>query len=136
MKTTKRFDKAVTKLYNAFHNGTLNWVDCRQCAIGNLCNGDKKWYLVLNSGIVNLQNYVGEAKKIIDNTGYNPYELAEIEQIFISYAKGKGQTEENLKGLCAVVEYLCELDNIPNIMDYTKLFETENNKPKYSLHEN
>lgn len=38
--------------------------------------------------------------------------------------------------LCAVVEYLCELDKIPNVMDYTKLFETENNQPKYSLHEN
>lgn len=37
------------------------------------------------------------------------------------------------KGFFAVVEYLCELDGIPNVMDYTCLFETENEKPKYEL---
>lgn len=133
MKTTKRFDNAVTKLYNAFHNGELNWSDCRKCVIGVLCNGDRRWHQVLNSGNVYLKNYTGELKQLIDRTGYNTSDLAKIEQLFLTYATGVGQTEDNYKGLCAVVEYLCELDNIPNVMDYTKLFETENYRPKYEL---
>lgn len=40
MKTTKRFDNAVTKLYNAFHNGELNAMDCTMCAVGNMCDNN------------------------------------------------------------------------------------------------
>ncbi|MBO6632862.1 MAG: Na(+)-translocating NADH-quinone reductase subunit F, partial [Psychroserpens sp.] len=36
-------------------------------------------------------------------------------------------------GLSEVVRFLCQLDGVPNVMDYTKLFETENNRPKYEL---
>ena len=41
--------------------------------------------------------------------------------------------EQQFKGLCAVVEYLCELDGIPNVMDYTSLFETKEGKPVKEL---
>ena len=37
------------------------------------------------------------------------------------------------KGLEAVVKYLCELDGIPNVMDYTSLFESVNDKPVNEL---
>ena len=33
-----RLENAITKLYNAFHNGELNSLDCRHCAVGNLCD--------------------------------------------------------------------------------------------------
>ena len=36
-------------------------------------------------------------------------------------------------GLTAVISYLCELDSVPNVMDYSKLFEYENNEPIYHL---
>ena len=43
MKTTKRFEKAVTRLYDAFHNGELYAYDCSKCAVGNMCNGNSAW---------------------------------------------------------------------------------------------
>ena len=38
-------------------------------------------------------------------------------------------------GLHTTIEFLCKLDNIPNVMDYSKLFEFENDVPKYKLPE-
>lgn len=35
---SERFTNAVTKLYNAFHKGTLNAWDCKACAVGNICD--------------------------------------------------------------------------------------------------
>ena len=32
-----------------------------------------------------------------------------------------------------VISYLCKLDSVPNVMDYSKLFEYENNEPIYHL---
>ena len=43
MKTTERFEKAVTKLYNAFHKGKLNAMYCDACAVGNMCDNDSSW---------------------------------------------------------------------------------------------
>lgn len=143
MKTTERFDKAVTKLYNAFHNGELNAMDCKMCAVGNMCDNTEEWVL----------NYESD-------TGYSQFELENIEKVFMQGYIPETETwrvvEKRFKGniladgwdaklvnkdnkdlcfiaLCAVIEYLCELDNTPNVMDYTKLFETENNQPKYQL---
>jgi len=36
MKTTERFEKAVSKLYNAFHENRLDASDCEHCAVGNI----------------------------------------------------------------------------------------------------
>lgn len=144
MKTTERFDKAVTKLYNAFHNNSLNAMDCAMCAVGNMCDNNPDWAFTYKT-----------------NTGYSAKEIKNIEQLFMhgynintekhiqleksfSFSgTGFGWDAKDVKcttnkhlvfiALCAVVEYLCELDNIPNVMDYTKLFETENDKPKYQL---
>ena len=41
--------------------------------------------------------------------------------------------QTQFKGLEAVINYLCELDNIPNIMEYTSLFEYQDNKPLKEL---
>jgi hypothetical protein len=143
MKTTKRFDRTISKLYPAFHNGTLDAMDCKKCAVGNMCNGDSSW----------------KHNGFITDTGYSPIELMWVEMIFMF-----GRIPENchpdkiisghekwrpddwdaseitnnkdiqFKALCAVIEYLCELDNIPNVMDYTCLFETkEDGTPKHEL---
>ena len=143
MKTSKRFDNAVTKLYNAFHNGELNSMSCSRCAVGNICDNKTEWNRVTGSTL-RLENYVGDVKEIIDKTGYSPQELSNIEALFMFgsadrktrsewadvlngsidfYSVKMTKKEAQFKGLCAVVEYLCELDNIPNLMDYTSLFE-------------
>ena len=49
--------------------------------------------------------------------------------------KPKDPTDKDLlfNGLNEVVKFLCYLDHVSNVMDYTKLFEFENEKPKYEL---
>lgn len=131
MKTTERFDNAVTKLYNAFHKGELNAYSPCACAVGNMLD---------NTSFIG-GYYPGaglrEVKSIENkDIGYSGIELYHVERIFIKCHIGQINltlVEKQFKGLCAVVEYLFELDNIPNVMDYTKLFETENDEPKYEL---
>jgi len=122
----KRFTDAVTKLYNAFHENRLNAMDGCECAVGNLCNNTNNW----------LNSYEDEMSV---NTGYSSEELITIELLFMYGIKSfldaelwepKDVIPENketvFNALSAVIEYLCELDNIPNIMEYKSLFETEN----------
>jgi len=136
MKTTKRFEDAVTKLYTAFHNNELNAFDCKHCAVGNICDVKQDWFIhhvnKIKSGIIELTN----EESLYSPPRYKDYsedEIVKIEYVFLSeWAKEKskkgGDKEIQFKGLCAVVEYLCELDNIPNVMDFTSLFYTEDNK--------
>ncbi len=88
---------------------------------------EKDFFISYKSEIPNLT---------IKRTGYSVYELAMVEAIFISehhYATPVKECQFN--GLCAVVEYLCELDNIPNVMDIQSLFEYENDYAKKELSE-
>lgn len=144
MKTTPRFDSAVSKLYNAFHEKRLIGNDCTACAVGNMCDNSGSWFGAVDSARPELNmNYIKITKlplmkNVVDNetiikTGYSGNQLAMIETLFLSEIDIVENEETQFKGLCKVVEYLCELDNIPNIMDYTRLFETENNQPKYQL---
>jgi hypothetical protein len=144
MKLPIRLENAITKLYPAFHNGLLDALDCGMCAVGNMCNGGVNWDsnpLFARNKIfgayckeIITDEEIAEGIKEIQSTGYSAEELANVELIFLNACeRRKGTKEQQFKGLCAVVEYLCELDNIPNVMDYTKLFETENNQPKYQL---
>lgn len=145
MKTTKRFENAVIKLYNAFHEGTLDAFNCKHCAVGNMCNNSFNWGSYADDRYITekLSHKTTPTKEEL-STGYNPEELANVEELFLygvrigaegmKWNLGYKQNKElQFKGLCAVVEYLAELDNIPNPMGYSKLFETENNKPKYEL---
>jgi hypothetical protein len=68
--------------------------------------------------------------------GYSPLELLQIEAEFLKgcgYSipldrkciKPKNSTDKEIlfNGLCKVVEFLCILDGVKNVMDYSKLFE-------------
>lgn len=139
METSNRFNNAVTKLYNAFHKGELNSNYCSMCAVGNICDNSSSWEYA--GRFYTGKTYTAGAlfnvgQHTVKKTGYSTEELINVERIFIRNV-GLGQfdqTKENhFKGLCAVVEYLCELEGIPNVMDYTKLFETEKDAPAYKL---
>lgn len=148
MKTTPRLEFAITKLYNAFHNNELNPECCKQCAVGNILDKTDSWkHLSDYHGCLQL-NYVGKVHQNLGRTfnGYTPLQLLRIEDIFLSscgyqlplHHKNKRPQHPTHKdilfeGLCSVIEFLCKLDNITNIMNYTKLFEFENDKPKYEL---
>ncbi|WP_026755154.1 hypothetical protein [Sediminibacter sp. Hel_I_10] len=145
---TTRLNNALTKLYKAFHNNELHPECCKKCAVGNICDNTDTWkHLTDVHGSVKL-NYVGLVNQNFGKRihGYTPLELLQIEAEFLKGCGYSGpidryckkpkdptQTDNLFNGLCAVVAYLCKLDHIPNVMDYTKLFEVENNQPKYEL---
>lgn len=139
METTKRFDQAITKLYNAFHNQTLNPESCTQCAVGNILDNKDFWkHLSDYHGSTQL-NYVGLVNQNLGKkfNGYSPIELLQIEMEFLTKCgyslplRNYNNPKENISqdtlflGLCGVVELLCKFDNLPNIMDCSKLFAYE-----------
>lgn len=151
LEVPKRFENAVTKLYQAFHNGELQAADCEMCAVGSICDGHIHWAAYTDFGdpkskigvVTKTENedHLRLGKKVIDDTGYSIMEILTIEKVFLFAMNFKSYDEitENqakslqFKGLCAVIEYLCKLDGLENVMDFTSLFETENNKPKHEL---
>lgn len=145
MKHSERFTNAVTKLYNAFHKGELNAWDCQKCCVGSMCDGNPSWsYLRIdgfNTGAANYittSPYFEEALECAENTGYTGIQIVEIENIFLDSFEGLTKFKDKdyqFKGLCAVIEYLCELEGIPNIMDYKMLFEYDKESPKHQLSE-
>lgn len=145
MKTSKRFDRAIKKLYEAFHNNTLNPECCIQCAVGNICDNTDAWRLLTSAhGSVEL-SYLGKLNEAFERKifGYKPSELIQIEAVFLkacgfeiplksgSKKPKKPLSKDSLfKGLTATVNYLCVLENIPPVMDCSVLFDftPENNQ--------
>ncbi|AXP79909.1 hypothetical protein CJ739_814 [Mariniflexile rhizosphaerae] len=148
MKTSVRLDLAIKKLYTAFHNNELHPECCRQCAVGNILDNKDSWkHLSDHHGAMEL-NYIGNVHQTLGRkfNGYTPLELLQIEATFLKACgyqlplhhknkKPKNPTDKDtlFNGLTEVVTLLCELDTIPNIMDYTKLFEFENEKPRFQI---
>lgn len=148
MTTTYRLENAIKKLYLAFHNDQLHPECCKSCAVGNILDRTDSWkHLSDAHGSLQL-NYVGKVHQSFGRrfNGYTPIELLQIEATFLRacnyqlpianhHFKPDNPKDKQLlfEGLCDVVKLLCRFDNIPNVMDYTKLFETENNLPKYKL---
>lgn len=140
MATSKRFDLAIEKLYKAFHAEELNPMCCKQCAVGNICDNTDSWRLLTDThGSTNL-NYIGAVNEAYGRriNGYTPYELLKIEAVFLQACgyslpfsqrsiKPKNPTSKEtlFDGLCAVVDFLCVLEGIPNVMDCGKLFDFE-----------
>ena len=167
MKTPIRFENAVRKLYDAYHEGKLHKGNCTACAVGNICNNQGDWKTVFVTGTdsghqtINPQGYVPnyltdsgllfEPQRVIDETGYTWEELARVESAFETntyLAKNfngggyrnyrsdkfidkldslKPEFQEKLKddqydGLCAVIEVLCDIEGIENIMDFKNIF--------------
>ncbi|PVW13938.1 Na(+)-translocating NADH-quinone reductase subunit F [Marixanthomonas spongiae] len=139
MDTPKRLENALSKLYKAFNGDTLNPECCVQCAVGNICDNKDNWKHFSDfHGSLQL-NYVGLVHQRLGRTiqGYTPQQLLEIEAVFLKSCgfsiplnrNGKKPVnptskETLFKGLCAVVAYLCALDGVDNVMDYTRMFET------------
>ena len=148
MKTPKRLENALVKLYEAFHNNTLNPEDCTACAVGNILDNHDSWkHLSDEHGSLQL-SYVGRVHQNLGRrfNGYSPIEILQIEKIFLEafgfktplcqYNK-KPQNPKDKEllfySLCAVVAHLCKLDHVQNVMEYSKLFEYEDKQPKYRL---
>lgn len=138
MQTTERFDQAVTKLYEAFHQNRLHPECCKSCAVGNILDNKDFWkHLSDTHGSLKL-SYVGAVHQNLGRkfNGYTPAELLKIEQVFLlgcgysgplnqQFTKPENPTDKDVlfNGLCAVVGLLCNLDGIKNVMDYSRLFQ-------------
>lgn len=146
MKTPPRLERAITKLYRAFHENTLQPECCKHCAVGNILDNTDAWrHLATQHGDTQL-SYVGVVHQRLGRTfqGYTPLQLLEIERVFLSacgFPLPLGRSRERpdcdketlFNGLSAVVAYLCKLEEVENVMDYSRLFEVENDKPRYEL---
>jgi len=137
MKTTKRFEIAVQKLYTAFNNDTLNPECCTACAVGNILDNTDAWKNFTDChGSVKL-NYVGQVNQAFGKrfNGYTPLELLNIEAVFLNACgyqlplvrnsnrpKNATNSEMLFNGLDSVIAHLCKLDGISNIMDYSNVF--------------
>jgi hypothetical protein len=146
MQTPKRLEEALIKLYNAFHNNTLNPEDCAACAVGNILDNLDSWKHLSNEhGSLEL-SYIGRVHQNLGRkfNGYTPKEILQIEKIFLEacgfktplcHYNTKPQDPQNkemlFNGLCAVVSFLCSLESLPDVMEYSKLFEYDQKEPKY-----
>lgn len=148
MKTQHRLERAIEKLYVAFHENKLHPECCKQCAVGNILDNRDDWrHLTDHHGSLQL-NYVGKVHEMLGRkfNGYSPLELLKIEAVFLKacgykiplnyrniHPKNSQDKDILFIGLTEVITFLCELDHVQNIMDYTKLFEFKNDKPIHTL---
>lgn len=143
MHPSARLDLALQKLYNAFHNNTLHPECCQQCAVGNILDGKDSWkHLSDEHGSTKL-NYLGLVHQNLGRrfNGYSPSELLNIESQFLQgcgYSlplrhngiKPNNPTDKSIlfEGLCRTVSYLCKLDGVDDVMDYSELLKFDNSK--------
>ena len=148
METSKRLEEAIIKLYKAFHKNTLDPENCAACAVGNILDNHDSWKHLSNEhGSLQL-NYIGIVHQRLGRkfNGYSPQEILQVEKVFLEacgfktplcHYNQKPQNPRNKEllfhGLCAVITFLCKLDAVPNVMDYSKIFKYENNQPIYQL---
>lgn len=149
MYTPKRLEQAITKLYTAFHTDMLHPECCKSCAVGNILNNSEAWKHFSDAHGSVLLNYVGKVHQGLGRrfNGYTPQELLQIEAVFLEACgyslplnyKGVKPSNPNDKellfeGLSKTIAYLCILDGVKNVMDYSKLFEfKEDHEPVYEL---
>ncbi len=143
MKVTSRLESAIQKLYIAFHNGTLYPECCKQCAVGNILDRKDFWkHFSEDHGSLKL-NYIGTIHQNLGRRykGYSPEELLKIEHLFLKACgyelplhfknkKPDNPTDKDIlfEGLSVVIDYLCALDGVPNVMGFKKLFVTDSSK--------
>lgn len=165
MKTSERFDRAISALVKGYLNGTLAKGSCYACAVGNIVAGscgftvhhhntkelpiphygwnspefgsvDYHWQEVFCSigerQHIAPNNYRELAKHEIDSTGYTWQELARVERAFesathISFVDYNEKPLEaidadQLRGLYAVVDVLCQIEGITDTAPYKEMF--------------
>lgn len=149
MYTPIRLEKAITKLYIAFHNNTLHPECCKSCAVGNILDNTEAWKHLSDSHGSIVLNYVGKVHQGLGRKfcGYSPQELLHIEAVFLNACgyslplvykgmKPSDPTDKDVlfQGLSETIAFLCRLDDVTNVMEYSKLFEfRDNHAPVYEL---
>jgi len=148
MKNQELFDRTIGILVNAYLNDTLDYFNCKACAVGNLvaansgfnlfkqdreivCDnpdyyGDWADAIRLGEGeIYGTDRWVKNTYSEIKSTGYFAEELAKIELAFSD--AGTGNKQDAFVGLMSVCDTLMQIHeaNETEIMDAKKLFVKE-----------
>lgn len=128
MKKKELYQKTVDILVQAYFNDTLEHSDCTACAVGNIVAANietctipyssklpwrGEWSNVFcTSGCeqdIDPSEYRGNAKLVIDATGYKWQELAKIEKAFESVRYNEDEDKWMFDGLMAVIDALDEI---------------------------
>lgn len=133
---TPRLEQALSKLYAAFNEGRLNPECCTACAVGNICNNVDAWKHFTDAhGSLNL-NYIGQVNEGFGRRlyGYLPSELLQIEAVFLKACgfelpikrgsiKPQNPTSNEVlfNGMRAVIGFLCDLDQVKDVMEVETL---------------
>lgn len=142
VKNIELYNKTVDILFQAYYNDTLRHGDCYFCAVGNMvaagCNFNfvsgmwdetiHAWddvFMTFNDAMyqrIHENNYVGEAKRQIDSTGYHWKDLSKIEYAFETADKGDSEEDYMFNGLVAVLEVLKQIHEIDDDTDQVERF--------------
>ena len=110
MKNKELFERTVNILVNAYINDHLLHGSCSACVVGNLCGRKMSWsnvfYTCGKTQDFFIEEYVGEAKKQIDSTGYSLDELRKIEYSFETCERDHDDDKYMLNGLMSVIDCL------------------------------
>ena len=138
MKMTPRLVRAIGKLYEAFHNHTLQPESPCHCAVGNILDQWEAWRHCTDLHGSGQLNYVGKVNEAFGKrfNGYRPSELLQLEKVFLTScgyelpirgwnARPKHPLNQDILfgALCETVAYLCQLDGVADVMDYGALFD-------------
>ena len=148
---TFRLEQALNKLYQAYNKDALIPNCAIQCAVGNICDNKDMWRHLTDAHGSEKLNYVGLVNESLARriNGYLPSELLKTEAIFLNACGYSLPLKHNARhrkipiskdvlfdGLVAVIEYLCVLDGITNVMDYTSLLNYKKDISGFSPLEN
>lgn len=136
MKNPELFHKTIGILVNAYINDTLEYTDCRACAVGNLVAANnglilKKengvivpssdfnngiWFYPISAGSGHdyiLKTYINtKVLEQIKTTGYSLEEVADLEQAFFVGVGGNDYNstdKEHFNGLMSVCDALMQI---------------------------
>ena len=142
MNYPQRFSDAIDKLYHAFQSNKLIPECACQCAVGTILDRKDYWkHFSHDHGTIQL-NYIGTVHQKVGRryNGYTPLELLRIEAAFLkgcgykvplNHKNNRPQVNINndalFCGLTAVVQELCNIERLPNVMDCKVLFAYEKN---------
>lgn len=137
MTHSNRFNNAISKLYKAFTSQQLEPECACKCAVGTLLDGKDQWkHLTKAHGSTEL-SYVGKVHERLGRkfAGYSPLELLQIEEVFLKGCgykvpldyqnktkRKKLDASAQFDGLCAVIQLLCQLDQVKDVLYIQGLF--------------
>lgn len=130
MKNPELYNKTVGILVDAYFKNTLLHVDCMACAVGNIVAANmgirivihednvvrtiggqnNRWFRAIGGGFVHPDKLTPEVMLEVNATGYDPYELAKIEDAFEkAYDYNNNIDLEMYNGLVNVIDVLDEI---------------------------